>query len=352
MSNHSKWMILISVFLAFSIFNLVYASPQESYFIYQDGYWYDDWGYTRNYAWGLNGFMPNLAYESLGDWQDVAFDWGTQFLELYPDKIMRAEKILKFIQVWTEYGYDEDNVVMSGEPQGEWAWNADDMGSKIDFDTNSYAIGDCEDLAFLCSTIYQGAAFDTAMVLTDDHAALVIWLPDYPNVLKWDIMGDGRDYGWIWVESTGENNPLGWTPESYRNGDWEAFVIEHMYIKDIEFIPDNPSEEDDVIVTAKILAKTSDLENIVLTYSHTGATDHLIMEFVGDSEYRASIPKQEEGTLVEFKIEVTDTLGNGKESDPLSYQIGEEGFKIPDFLSNTTGIIVVIAVLILIFALL
>jgi len=76
-----------------------------------------------------------------------------------------------------------------------------------------------------------------------------------------------------------------------------------------------------------------------------------MMQYEGESKYRASIPKQGEGILVEFKIEASDISGNRKESDPISYQVGEDGFKIPDFLTNTTGIIIVIAVLIIIFAL-
>jgi len=138
------------------------------------------------------------------------------FEERYPDRHQRAEEILRFVQRWTEYGYDEDNVVMGGRAQPEWAWNGDETASRIDLDSRNPAIGDCEDLAFFCSVLYEGAGFDTAIVLTDDHVTLLIWLPEYPKVLKWNLEDDGREYGW--VESTGGNNPLGWTPSVYRSG--------------------------------------------------------------------------------------------------------------------------------------
>lgn len=266
----------------------VYATTQITNFTYKNGLWYDSWGYTRNNAIGPSGFMPNLAYEVLGKWQGIAFDWGVQFAEKYPNKIQRAEAILRFVQQRTEYGYDDDNVIIGGKYQEEWAWNGDEMASRIDFVSNTQAIGDCEDLAFIYSAIYEDAGFDTAMVLTTNHAALLIWLPDYPNVLKWDLEGDRRDYGWIWVESTGENNPLGWTPDAFRDGDWESYVVELFYIHNIQFSPKDPSIEDDVTVTTSILHKTSNLDNLTLRYFLEGNKFEVNMKRVDASEYQAS----------------------------------------------------------------
>ncbi len=327
----------------------VNATPQTASFTYKNGFWYDSWGYTRNYAIGSNGFMPNLAYEVLGKWQDLAFDLGTQFAEKYPDKIKRAEAILEFVQQRTEYGYDEDNVIIGRVYQEEWAWNGDEMASKIDFVSNTPAIGDCEDLAFICSAIYEGAGFDTAMVLTTDHAALLIWLPDYPNVLKWDLDNDGRDYGWIWVESTGNNNPLGWTPDAYRDGDWEAYVIEQLYTHDIQFSPKKPTMGDDVTVTTSILHKTSDLDKIVLRYFLDGDKHEVNMEHVTTSKYKAIIPKQRDGTIIEFEVIAIEENGFSKESDLLSYQVGEGGFKLPSYLVNAGLIALILVILIVIF---
>jgi hypothetical protein len=100
--------------------------------------------------------------------------------------------------------------------------------------TGVKAIGDCEDMAFLCGTIYVGAGFDAAIVDATEHAALLIWLPEFPNANNyWDLLNDGRDAGWIWVEATGKSNPLGWTPPDFEDGGWTAYSIGPL-----EFVPE------------------------------------------------------------------------------------------------------------------
>jgi hypothetical protein len=78
----------------------------------------------------------------------------------------------------------------------------------------------------LCGTLYIGAGFEAAVVDAVDHAALLIWLPEFPNAdYYWDLPNDGKDAGWIWVEATGSSNPLGWTPSDYENGGWTAYTL-------------------------------------------------------------------------------------------------------------------------------
>ena len=201
------------------------AVPASSFNLH-NGYWYDNFGINRNYYAGPDGFLPNLASETLGDNKELAYSIGERFQDNYQSKTERAVAILKYVQRWTEYGYDEDNVIRNGEPQPEWAWNADETAHAFNEVTGVEAIGDCEDMAFLCGTIYVGAGIDAAIVDAPEHAALVIWLPEFSNADKyWDIPNDGRDAGWIWVEATGESNPLGWTPPDFENGGWTAYSI-------------------------------------------------------------------------------------------------------------------------------
>ncbi len=211
-----------------------------SEFTFQDGDWYDDWGINRNYYGGPNGYLPNLALETLNENKDLAFGIGQQFQEQYSSKVDLAVAILKFVQTWTEYGYDSDNVFRSGVAQDEWAWNADEMAYAFNPDTGVKAIGDCEDLAFLCGTIYVGAGFDAAVIDAIDHVALLIWLPEFSNAdYYWDLPNDNRDAGWLWVEATGSSNPLGWTPPDYENGGWTAYPIGAL-----DFVAEpQPSEE-------------------------------------------------------------------------------------------------------------
>ncbi len=231
--------------LFFFICGLVAAKSQTakgfpaSSFTLREGDWYDNWGIDRNYYDGPNGFIPNLATETLNENKELAYSIGEKFQTDYPPQTERAVAILKYVQTWTEYGYDSDNVVRNGVPQEEWAWNADEMAHAFNETTGDKAIGDCEDVAFLCGTIYVGAGFDAAVVDAIDHAALLIWLPEFSNAnVYWDLPNDGRDAGWIWVEATGSSNPLGWTPPDYEDGGWTAYPI-----GDLEFVAEpEPTE--------------------------------------------------------------------------------------------------------------
>ncbi|MBO3802967.1 MAG: hypothetical protein JTT11_03705 [Candidatus Brockarchaeota archaeon] len=229
--------------LSFLLCILVFANYQvasglpASSFTMKGGDWYDNWGINRNYYGGPDGYLPNLAAETLGDNKELAYSIGERFKVEYPVETDRAVAIMKYVQRWTEYGYDGENVFRDGVPQEEWAWNADEMAHAFDEATGAKAVGDCEDIAFLCGTIYVAAGFDVAIVDATDHVAVLIWLPEFPNAnVYWDLPNDGRDAGWIWVEATGSSNPLGWTPPDYRSGGWTAYPI-----GDLAFAPE-PSQ--------------------------------------------------------------------------------------------------------------
>ena len=196
-----------------------------SSFSQQNGDWYDNWGIDRNYYASPYGYLPNLAYETLGDNKELAYSIGERFQAQYADKVNRATAILKYVQTWTEYGYDNDNFIRNGVPQDEWAQNADEFAHAFNQTAGAKAIGDCEDMAFLCGAIYVAAGFDAALIDAPEHVALLIWLPEFSNANDyWDI-NDGRGQGWIWVEATGSSNPLGWTPSDFEDGQWTAYPI-------------------------------------------------------------------------------------------------------------------------------
>ncbi|MGF3521886.1 MAG: hypothetical protein ACQXXJ_02165 [Candidatus Bathyarchaeia archaeon] len=220
-------LFLLLNFLALQIYS-VFALPSSN-FTKSNGYWFDDWDINRNYYAGRSGYLPNMAYETLDENKELAFSIGESFKENYPTKTTRAIAILRYVQKWTEYGYDEENVFREGVAQDEWAWNADEMAHAFNETRGIVATGDCEDLAFLCATIYKGAGFDVAVVDAPGHVALLIWLPEFANADNyWDIPGDNRGAGWIWVEATGDANPLGWTPPDYENGEWTAYPIGYI----------------------------------------------------------------------------------------------------------------------------
>ena len=310
----------------------------------KNGEWYDSWEFNRNYYGDSDGYMPNLAYETLGNNKELAYSIGERFISSYASDTRRAEAILQYVQRWTNYGYDEDNVFMRGQSQDEWAWNADEMAHMFNETTNTVAIGDCEDMAFLCATLYIAAGYDVALVLAPGHVALLIWLPEYSNAnIYWDIL-DGRGEGWIWVEATGGNNPLGWTPPDYNDGYWEAYPL-NIIITSVSYSPRDPQAEDDVTVTASISLESSQISQVVLKYSINGDAYRVLQMSSVGSSYRATIPKQPIGTSVDFRVSVTDTEGNVSESGRISYVVG--GMEIPGFPfeSIIIGLIIGLAVL-------
>jgi hypothetical protein len=322
----------IIILFAFSSLSVAYGTPSGG--VYPPKFtlrfegWYDSWGFNRNYYGDSDGFLPNVAYESLGAYKELAYRIGERFKTNYRQKVERAEAILSYVQRWTDYGYDKDNVRMEGVPQEEWAWNADEMAHMFNETTFSVAIGDCEDMAFLCSTIYLAAGFDVVLVSPPDHVALMIWLPEYDNAnYYWDIL-DGRGVGWIWVEPTGENNPLGWTPPDFNDGEFEVYSL--SMISNVNYAPHNPQAEDDVTVTVSVATESSSISQVLLYYSiNEGVYRTLAMTLEG-SLYKATIPKQAEGTVVEFYVSVTDIEGIVSESGEFSYTVGG-GLEIPGF---------------------
>jgi hypothetical protein len=243
MTIRYPWLLLI---LALSITILplgrVSAFPSSD-FTYNNGEWYDSWGINRNSYDGSHGYLPNLAYETLDSNKELAFSLGESFKNNYASTTSRAEAILNYVQTWTTYGYDSENVVRDGVSQDEWAWNADEMAHNMDKTAGIKAVGDCEDMAFLCATIYTGAGIDAAIVDAPEHVACLIWLPEYPNADNyWNLPNDNRNAGWIWVEATGESNPLGWTPPDFADGNWNAYPISSKQPTGIETTPLQPNE--------------------------------------------------------------------------------------------------------------
>jgi hypothetical protein len=303
-------------------------------------FWYDSWGITRNSYAGQNGYLPNIFYETIGEDSDLAYKWGHEFQQQYTSRHERAQAILRFVQQWVVYGYDEDNVFMEGEAQIEWAWNGDEMAYMIQRSMNNLGTvrGDCEDMAFLCATMYYGAGFDVAIVEAPSHCALLIWFPEYPDAnIYWKIQ-DGRGFGWIWVEATGRNNDLGWTPPSFSDGDFTAYPIESgvgdaFLIEYVSYKPSEPSGGEVVTVDAKVTTITSQVRNATLVYYVDGGKEQRVeMLYVDDALYRGNIPGQDRGSEVEFHIQVFGVGGESTSSGSFVYAVKDTVFGVDPLL--------------------
>lgn len=338
---------LLSLVFVIEVLALPSGGKYPPTFIYRNGMWYDTWNVTRNAWYGEDGYLPQMANQSLGNNKELAFTWGQTFKAEYPNKIERAREILKFVQRWMKYGHDSDHVIMEGKAQLEWAWNADEMAQKIKDAENSFTItrGDCEDFAFLCGIIYLGADFEVVLVSPDGHVALLIWFPEYQDAnIYWDI-GDGKGYGWIWVEATGDKNYLGWTPSDFTDGRFDVYPIRDtlsLEISGILFEPTQPTPESDVTVSAQVKTVEAEISQVTLIYYIEGEIprNNVSMHFTGGSTYGGTIPKQSRGVNVTFYIQAKDTLEQIVQSNEFSYNIKRTILSI-DLETLILGIIVV-----------
>jgi len=215
------------------------AVPSTNFYK-QGGEIFDDWDLCRTRAEGEDGFFqlrsdtefcPIILGESLGENAHRAYQMGQELARHYPDAHQRAEEVFAFVRDRIGYTSDESQF---GFP--EFAQNADEMAVTIEDEGLAY--GDCEDYSALLAVMYKAAGFRSAIVLAPDHAATLVYLPEYDKANR--MLSVDGEAGWVWAEATGGNNPLGWMPERYIGAELAAFEVEDEAIAVVE-PPDKPT---------------------------------------------------------------------------------------------------------------
>jgi hypothetical protein len=212
----SRIILVLVAFLLIPIESvyMCFASPSNNFYQEEDGL-YDDWCVCRTSHMGADGFLgvevtetgvwfrPLIAFESLGQYIDVAYSMGEQFVDKYPDREQRAEKVFEYVRDTVTYLPDIDQF-----GRDEYAVNADELATIIQKEGIAY--GDCEDFAVLLAIMYQGADFRSALVFCIGHLAVLLYLPGYDKAnVEFSLEGEA---GWVWAEATGNTNSLGWCP--------------------------------------------------------------------------------------------------------------------------------------------
>ncbi len=186
---------------------------------------YDDWNLCRTRSWGDDGFFqvtdstfrPAIAFESISELKHKAWEVGVRFKSEYSDPNELAEQIFAYARDHVTYTSD---AIQFG--YDEFARNADEVAKDIELVGSSR--GDCEDYAVLLAVMFKAAGFRSAVVLAPEHAAALVYLPDYPDAnAYWSLDGES---GWIWAEATGRTNPLGWTPSDFMRSDLAVYEID------------------------------------------------------------------------------------------------------------------------------
>jgi hypothetical protein len=189
-----------------------------------DGEIFDDWSVCRTRSFGEDGFYqvtptdfrPVIAFESLGENADIAYNLGQLFIEEYPDLTERAEAVFYFVRDRVRYTTDIDLFGYE-----EFAINADELAGMIG--ENKLGYGDCEDSAVLLAVMCKGAGLRSAIAIGEEHTAALIFLPDYDQATAFfELSGE---MGWIWAEATGRDNPLGWVPKEFLDVRVAAYEV-------------------------------------------------------------------------------------------------------------------------------
>ena len=280
---------------------------------------FDDWSINRISAIGENGFLqivetatsvsfnPLIAQESLGKYSDKAYELGERFAEEYPDNIQRATKIFEFVRDSIQYTTDIDQFDMP-----EYAQNADEIAGIIS--EKATASGDCEEHALLLAVMYLGAGYRAGIALSPGHLAAILYLPEFERANE--VFTLNGDEGWIWLEATGNNNPLGWFPRGQVEGPILAYEIspeEHIPFYQprppvLESIGDKEVNEDEVL---RFSISATDLNDDTLTYSARNLPEGAHFDVTdGTFSWTPDTP----GTYTHIHFEVSDgTLANSED---------------------------------------
>ncbi len=224
--------ILFSIAILLAIMPVLALAVQSTKFYESGGEIFDDWDVCRTNAAGEDGFFqvsktgfcPVILGESLGENADRAYHAGEQFAKDYPDIYQRAEKIFLFARDKVKYTPDADQFDFK-----EFARNADEVAT--DIEDKGFAYGDCEDYAILLAVMYKGADIRSAIVLAPNHAAALVYLPEYKKANQ--TLSINGESGWVWAEATGGNNRLGWMPERFMGAKLGVYEVEDKAITEV-----------------------------------------------------------------------------------------------------------------------
>jgi len=284
----SRMILVLVAFLLIPIESVYvcFASPSSNFYQEEDGL-YDDWCVCRTSHMGADGFLgvevtetgvwfrPLIAFESLGQYIDVAYGMGEQFVDKYPDREQRAEKVFEYVRDTVTYLPDIDHF-----GRDEYAVNADELATIIQKEGIAY--GDCEDFAVLLAIMYQGADFRSALVFCISHLAVLLYLPGYDKAnVEFSLEGE---VGWVWAEATGNTNSLGWCPVGQVEiiGAYEIPSEDHIdycrlpakfTLSGLTALPSPATVNDTVIISATIENVGEQSGDCVVSLSVGGYTD-------------------------------------------------------------------------------
>lgn len=180
-------------------------------------------------------------------------------------------------------------------------------------------------------------------VTSDTQTALGTADKKLTIVLKSDFH-DGSD--WVWFES--RDQQYSWMEEyipkleiSYTSPDTTPPTISNIKAQ-----PGQPTPDNEVTVTASIVDDGSGVKEADLHYSTDEGTNwnNVSMSFAGDSTYTANIPRQEDGTTVQYYVEAFDNSLNKATSSANFYTV--KTLSVPLVGTETVAVIIFLVIIV------
>jgi len=209
---------------------------------------------------------------------------------------------------------------------------------------------DYEDYVEARTTSYNYGVFESYLVF-DGELETVSAYDASINLGRNTFNDDGGTYTAIWMDTNYD-----WSNSAFKNRCGESLNLATNYvvdvlctlfvaafgpiapdltppsISDVVYSPQQPQPSDAVTVTANVTDAESGVKIVTLLYAlGGGAWTSLPMSPSAGSTYTAMIPKQPDGTAVQFRVKAEDEAGNTVESAVASYAVHAPPAAIPGF---------------------
>lgn len=121
---------------------------------------------------------------------------------------------------------------------------------------------------------------------------------------------------------------------SVQTSENDYIVNNPPVISTILIDPENPTQNDDVIVSASISDKNGTIESVVLKWKTSSGSYTDVTMSVSDNKYKGVIPKQEVGENISFSIIATDNYGGETSYTSGYYEVSDDVNGISDISEN------------------
>jgi hypothetical protein len=221
---------------------------------------------------------------------------------------------------------------------------------------------DYEDYVEARTTSYNYGVFESYLVF-DGELETVSAYDASISLGRNTFKDDGGTYTAVWMDTNYD-----WSNPAFKNRCGESLNLATNYVTDVLYTlfiaafgpiapdrtppvisnvarnPQQPQPSDTVTVTANVTDTESGVKAVTLLYAiGGGAWTSLPMSLSTGSTYTATIPKQSDGTAVQFKVKAEDEDGITAETAVASYTVHASPAAIPGFPLESIIIGIIIA---------